>query len=172
MTYSKEVSEKLRNVAWVILDEVHYLSDRDRGSVWEEVIINVPKSIGFVCLSATISNCDEFTEWLRERRGPVDLVTTEDRPVPLTHWHLVNDAKNDSLRARELLDENGTPNNAAAEYFSDKYLTGSGSFRYDGHYDEMVYRGDYRFSTPSPYDAVTALKTHRQLPVLDRKSVV
>ena len=75
----------------VVLDEVHYLQDRFRGAVWEEVIIHAPPHIKLVCLSATVANADEFTRWVRSRRGPTELVVEEHRPVPLERWWAVWD---------------------------------------------------------------------------------
>ncbi len=78
--------EHLAEVEYVIFDEVHYMDDQERGSVWEESLIFAPHSIRFVCLSATISNVEELGAWLREIRGP-DMVVIQSsrRPVPLTH---------------------------------------------------------------------------------------
>jgi len=76
-------SESLEKVAVVVLDEVHYLQDRFRGAVWEEVIIHAPRRIQLVCLSATIANAEEFAAWVRERRGPTELILSKHRPVPL-----------------------------------------------------------------------------------------
>ncbi len=71
-------------LAWVIFDEVHYLGDADRGTVWEESIIFAPPHITFVCLSATVPNAEEFTDWLEHvRAAPVDYVLEPNRPVPL-----------------------------------------------------------------------------------------
>ena len=81
----------LEDVAVVVLDEVHYLQDRFRGAVWEEVIIHSPRHIQMVALSATVSNPGEFTDWMRERRGPTELVIEETRPVPLEPWWAVRD---------------------------------------------------------------------------------
>ncbi|MYD05071.1 MAG: DEAD/DEAH box helicase [Acidimicrobiia bacterium] len=75
----------------VILDEVHYLQDRFRGAVWEEVIIHAPPHIRLVCLSATVSNAEEFTGWLRTRRGPTELIIEDRRPVRLERWWSVWD---------------------------------------------------------------------------------
>ncbi|MDH3306278.1 MAG: DEAD/DEAH box helicase, partial [Acidimicrobiia bacterium] len=75
----------------VILDEVHYLADRARGSVWEEVIIHAPQHIQFVCLSATVANPEEFTGWIESRRGPTQLVVETNRPVPLEPMYLITD---------------------------------------------------------------------------------
>ncbi len=67
----------------VVLDEVHYLQDPYRGSVWEEVIILAPPEVVFVCLSATVSNAAEFGAWLSSVRGPTDVVVEKHRPVEL-----------------------------------------------------------------------------------------
>jgi ATP-dependent RNA helicase HelY len=84
-------SDALDGLGVVILDEVHYLQDRYRGSVWEEVIIHLPTGIQLVNLSATIANPDEFTSWIRARRGPTELVIEEHRPVPLESMYLLRD---------------------------------------------------------------------------------
>jgi ATP-dependent RNA helicase HelY len=84
-------SDALDGLGVVILDEVHYLQDRYRGSVWEEVIIHLPSEVQLVNLSATIANAEEFTAWIRARRGPTELVVEEHRPVPLESMYLVRD---------------------------------------------------------------------------------
>src|SRR5260221_210255 len=76
-------SEALRGLGYVVMDEVHYLSDRYRGAVWEEVIIHLPPSVRVVSLSATVSNTEEFGEWLVTVRGDTTIVVEEHRPVPL-----------------------------------------------------------------------------------------
>lgn len=76
-------SRTLDNLAFVVMDEVHYLADRFRGPVWEEVILGLAESVQVVALSATVSNAEEFGDWLREVRGAVDVVVSERRPVPL-----------------------------------------------------------------------------------------
>lgn len=76
-------SPTLNNLGYVVMDEVHYLADRFRGAVWEEVIIGLPESVQMVCLSATVSNAEEFGEWLGEVRGDIKIVVSEKRPVPL-----------------------------------------------------------------------------------------
>jgi ATP-dependent RNA helicase HelY len=85
----------LGDLGFVILDEVHYLQDRFRGAVWEEVIIHAPRHIQFVCLSATIANAKEFSAWIAERRGNTRLVQTWDRPVPLESMYLMSDRMRD-----------------------------------------------------------------------------
>ena len=76
-------SATLRGLGYVVLDEVHYLADRSRGAVWEEVIIHLPESVRLVALSATVSNAEEFGDWLDDLRGGVTVIVDEHRPVPL-----------------------------------------------------------------------------------------
>lgn len=76
-------SSALNDLDVVIMDEVHYLADRFRGPVWEEVIIHLPERVQIISLSATVSNAEEFGEWLTEVRGPTEVVVWEHRPVPL-----------------------------------------------------------------------------------------
>jgi ATP-dependent RNA helicase HelY len=87
MIYAR--SSTLVNLGYVVLDEVHYLADRFRGAVWEEVIIGLADSIQLVALSATVSNAEEFGEWLSEVRGEMAVVVSERRPVPLYQHVLV-----------------------------------------------------------------------------------
>ena len=76
-------SQTLDGLSYVVMDEVHYLADRFRGAVWEEVIIHLPEHVSVVALSATVSNAEEFGDWLAEVRGDTDVVVSEHRPVPL-----------------------------------------------------------------------------------------
>src|SRR5215472_5883263 len=76
-------SATLRGLGYVVLDEVHYLADRARGAVWEEVIIHLAESVRVVALSATVSNAEEFGEWLAQVRGGTEVIVDEHRPVPL-----------------------------------------------------------------------------------------
>lgn len=76
-------SSTLLNLAYVVMDEVHYLADRFRGAVWEEVIIHLPASVSVIALSATVSNAEEFGAWLATVRGDCDVIVEEHRPVPL-----------------------------------------------------------------------------------------
>ncbi|WP_129838564.1 DEAD/DEAH box helicase [Streptomyces sp. RFCAC02] len=88
-------SRALDGLAYVVMDEVHYLSDRFRGAVWEEVIIHLPESVTLVSLSATVSNAEEFGDWLDTVRGDTRVIVSEHRPVPL--WQHV-------LAGRRMLD--------------------------------------------------------------------
>ncbi|MEQ4498443.1 DEAD/DEAH box helicase [Nocardioides kribbensis] len=76
-------SRTLDGLGFVVMDEVHYLADRSRGAVWEEVIIHLPDSVTVVSLSATVSNAEEFGEWLETVRGDTTTIVEEKRPVPL-----------------------------------------------------------------------------------------
>ncbi|MEV4319834.1 DEAD/DEAH box helicase [Actinocrispum sp. NPDC049592] len=82
-------SGALKGLAYVVMDEVHYLADRFRGAVWEEVILHLPEHVRLVSLSATVSNAEEFGEWLVEVRGDTTVVVDEHRPVPLWQHMLV-----------------------------------------------------------------------------------
>lgn len=86
-----ESSSTLNNLRYVVLDEVHYLADRERGAVWEEVIIQLAASVQLVALSATVSNTEVFGAWLDTVRDGCALVLEEHRPVPLRHHYFVND---------------------------------------------------------------------------------
>jgi ATP-dependent RNA helicase HelY len=83
-----ERSDTLEGLDYVIMDEVHYLQDPYRGAVWEEILIHLPLSASVVCLSATVSNAEEFGEWLRTLRGTTRVVIEEKRPVPLEHLYM------------------------------------------------------------------------------------
>ncbi|KGN32673.1 RNA helicase [Knoellia sinensis KCTC 19936] len=82
-------STTLEGLGFVVMDEVHYLADRFRGAVWEEVIIHLPESVQVISLSATVSNAEEFGDWLAEVRGNHAVVVSEHRPVPLWQHMLV-----------------------------------------------------------------------------------
>lgn len=85
-----EVGRNLRDVAFVILDECHYMNDAERGTVWEESIIYAPRDIQLVALSATVANAEELTTWIDETHGPTALVKSDFRPVPL-RFHYFGD---------------------------------------------------------------------------------
>lgn len=83
-----EGSAAILNLSHVVMDEVHYLADRQRGAVWEEVILHLPESVSLTALSATVSNAEEFGAWLRQVRGDTEVVVEEKRPIPL-HQHVL-----------------------------------------------------------------------------------
>lgn len=76
-------SQTLETLGFVVMDEVHYLADKFRGAVWEEILIHLPEQIQVISLSATVSNAEEFGEWLNTIRGETAVVVSEIRPVPL-----------------------------------------------------------------------------------------
>ena len=86
MLYAR--SRTLLDLGYVVMDEVHYLADRSRGPVWEEVIIGLPESVSVISLSATVSNVEEFGAWLTAVRGNTVTIVEEKRPVPL-HQHVL-----------------------------------------------------------------------------------
>ncbi len=96
-----EHSITLQSLGFVILDEIHYLADKFRGAVWEEVIIHLPKSVKIIGLSATVSNVEDFSAWLESVRGKTHLVVDEHRPVPLERHVVIQE---DSETEPELLD--------------------------------------------------------------------
>ncbi|WP_151528791.1 MULTISPECIES: RNA helicase [Corynebacterium] len=82
-------SPALERLGYVVMDEIHFLADRSRGAVWEEVILNLAEWVSVIGLSATVSNSEEFGEWMRTVRGDTDVIVTDSRPVPLDQWMLV-----------------------------------------------------------------------------------
>ncbi|MCU1396834.1 MAG: superfamily helicase [Ilumatobacteraceae bacterium] len=105
-------SHALSDLALVVLDEVHFLQDTYRGPVWEEVIIHLPQTVQLVCLSATVSNATELTDWITTVRGPTTAVLEEKRPVRLENLFMVGDKTSDRLHLLPTL-VNGHPNHVA-----------------------------------------------------------
>lgn len=97
-----QVGTSLVDVEAVVLDECHYMNDRQRGTVWEESIIYCPTEVQLVALSATVANSDQLTDWLNQVHGPTDLIYSDFRPVPLSFhfgnnkgiFPLLNDSNN------------------------------------------------------------------------------
>jgi len=113
MIYSN--SHTLHDLGFVVMDEVHYLADKFRGAVWEEILIHLPESIQVASLSATVSNAEEFGDWLNEVRGKTEVIVSEVRPVPL-YQHV--------LFGNQLLDlftENGKINPEIVRLEKDSY---------------------------------------------------
>ncbi|HEY3673179.1 MAG TPA: DEAD/DEAH box helicase, partial [Acidimicrobiia bacterium] len=90
-------SPALDGLRYVVLDEVHYLQDRYRGPVWEEVIVHLPPEVTLVCLSATVSNAEEVAAWIETVRGSTAAIIEEHRPVTLEHRYLVGERGTDEL---------------------------------------------------------------------------
>lgn len=110
MIYAR--SPALRDLAVVVLDEVHFLQDTYRGPVWEEVIIHLAVSVRLVCLSATVSNAHELAEWITTVRGPTRAILEDRRPVRLDNHYLLGDRTHDRLHLLPVL-VNGRPNHDA-----------------------------------------------------------
>ena len=81
--------EGISNLGYVVMDEVHFLADRFRGAVWEEILIHLPERIQVISLSATVSNAEEFGAWLKNVRGETEVILSEIRPVPLYQHILI-----------------------------------------------------------------------------------
>jgi len=81
------VADNLQNVRYIVLDEVHYMNDEQRGTVWEESIIYCPTNIQIIALSATVANCRELTDWINTVHSKTKLVNTDFRPVPLKFFY-------------------------------------------------------------------------------------
>jgi ATP-dependent RNA helicase HelY len=106
-------SPTLAGLRYVILDEVHYLQDPYRGAVWEEVIVHAPPHVDLVCLSATVSNAEEFADWIETVRGSTAAVIEERRPVRLEQLYLVGDRSAERIHVLPTFVD-GHPNPEAA----------------------------------------------------------
>ena len=111
--------KRLENIGMVILDEVHYLGDSERGTTWEEIIIHLPKQIKLLSLSATIENKNEFLDWLVSLRGPTHLVESSTRPVPLDVELVATENKNEKIYTIKSSTNN---KNKRSFRFQNKYL--------------------------------------------------
>ena len=107
MIYAR--SPALDRLGLVVLDEVHYLQDTYRGPVWEEVIIHLPPAVKLVCLSATVSNADELTDWISTVRGRTTSIIEHKRPVVLKNMIMIGDKTQDRMHLLPIL-TNGNPN--------------------------------------------------------------
>lgn len=81
------VADNMKDVKYVVLDEVHYMNDEQRGTVWEESIIYCPTNVQIIALSATVANADELTDWINTVHSKTELVNTDFRPVPLKFYY-------------------------------------------------------------------------------------
>ncbi|MEQ3549179.1 DEAD/DEAH box helicase [Pseudonocardia nematodicida] len=100
-------NRRLDHLGYVVMDEVHYLADRFRGAVWEEVILQLPEHVAVVGLSATVSNAEEFGDWLIEVRGDTTVVVDEIRPVPLWQHMMVGNRLFDLFSQRRSAERDG-----------------------------------------------------------------
>jgi ATP-dependent RNA helicase HelY len=152
-------SRSLDRLRYVVLDEVHYLQNAYRGPVWEEVIIHTPPEVDLVCLSATVSNAEEFADWIRTVRGSTETVIEEQRPVTLHNLYLVGDRRLERpLLLPTLVD--GRPNPEAEEL--DR--TEARALRDAPRMPRGPRRG--RLYTPRRADVVEVLGERRMLPAI------
>uniref|UniRef100_A0A671P3I5 Helicase SKI2W-like n=1 Tax=Sinocyclocheilus anshuiensis TaxID=1608454 RepID=A0A671P3I5_9TELE len=101
-------SEVIRDLEWVIFDEVHYINDAERGVVWEEVLIMLPEHVSIILLSATVPNAVEFSEWIgRIKKWPIYVISTIKRPVPLEHYLYTGNSTKTQKELFLLLDSTG-----------------------------------------------------------------
>ncbi len=103
--------ERLSDVAFVIFDEIHFMDDRERGTVWEESIIFAPEHIQIIGLSATVANLTSFAAWIRKtRKAKLEVIIETNRPVPLKHLLVLNGHGIGNLKdLKRLEDETTTP---------------------------------------------------------------
>ncbi|MFE4105480.1 DEAD/DEAH box helicase [Almyronema epifaneia] len=131
-----EVGISLQGVETVVLDECHYMNDRQRGTVWEESIIYCPPDVQLVALSATIANSDQLTDWINDVHGPTELIYSNFRPVPLEFQYchpkgifpLLNEAQtklNPRLRQRrQPRAQKGQKNRKSRYHISPAFIVG------------------------------------------------
>ncbi|KAM5287211.1 superkiller complex protein 2 isoform 2-T2 [Hipposideros larvatus] len=102
-------SDVIRDLEWVIFDEVHYINDAERGVVWEEVLIMLPDHVSIILLSATVPNALEFADWIgRLKRRQIYVISTVARPVPLEHYLFTGNSPKTQGELFLLLDSRGT----------------------------------------------------------------
>jgi ATP-dependent RNA helicase HelY len=116
-------SHTIKRLKYVVMDEVHYLADKFRGAVWEEILIHLTDSVQVVSLSATVSNAEEFGEWLQTVRGETEVIVSEIRPVPLYQHVLFGN------RLLDLFDENLKLNPELSKLERDTYRQVRGNWR-------------------------------------------
>ncbi len=154
-----EGSPTLRGLRYVVLDEVHYLQDPYRGAVWEEVLIHLPPEVKVVCLSATVSNVDEFGDWLRALRGDTRVIVERNRPVEL---------RNLVMAGREiypLLGDQGRANPELTRIWA-RGMQAAASARYRGP-GRRPHRGERGSSyTPTRVEVVNSLAGRDMLPAI------
>jgi ATP-dependent RNA helicase HelY len=166
-------SRTLMGLGYVVMDEVHYLADRFRGAVWEEVIIHLPESVALISLSATVSNAEEFGEWLSTVRGSTTTIVEERRPVPLYQHVMVGRRMYDLFADRERAGTGGESkvNPELLKVARDDWRgsrTNDRRARRSGPRGRAGARGQgaSRFHLPSRVDVVDRLDTEGLLPAI------
>ncbi|MEM9518536.1 MAG: DEAD/DEAH box helicase [Actinomycetota bacterium] len=149
----------LDDLAFVIMDEVHYLEDTFRGPVWEEVILHLPAHVKMVCLSATVSNTDELAGWLESIRGETGTVVERKRPVELTNLYAVGDRRGHRLHVISTLVE-GEANREGHRFDPDLRRRGRGGG------PDRKQRDRPPWSTPNRLEVLDHLEDHDLLPVI------
>ena len=149
----------LTDLALVVLDEVHFLQDTYRGPVWEEVIIHLPAAVQLVCLSATVSNAKELTEWITTVRGTTTAVLEEKRPVTLENLFMVGDKTSGHLHLLPTL-VNDRPNQVAMR------LTEDGTQHWKGVRGRKSGQARRKLYAPSRLEVVERLEQERMLPAI------
>ena len=158
-------SRSLENLSVVILDEVHFLQDQYRGPVWEEVIIHLPLEVTLVCLSATVSNAVEVSEWLTTVRGDTRAIIETKRPVSLEHHHMAFDkATGDTVMYPTLIDNQVNPR--AKKAFTDQAKQASGSSRHGNQQKKGRQASESRFGPPNRNEVVEQLSNANMLPAI------
>jgi ATP-dependent RNA helicase HelY len=155
-------SRTLDTLGYVVMDEVHYLADRTRGAVWEEVIIHLAESVSVIALSATVSNAEEFGDWLTAVRGDTVTIVEERRPIPL-HQHVLVGRKMFPL-FEPSPDDRGVEVNKALERLAREDWQLARSMR--GHRAKGGKRPRSRNRTPSRVDVVERLDAEGLLPAI------
>jgi ATP-dependent RNA helicase HelY len=158
-------SQTLLGLGFVVMDEVHYLADRTRGAVWEEVIIGLPESVSVISLSATVSNLEEFGAWLTEVRGNTVTIIEERRPVPL-HQHVLVGRKLMPLFETSPGQEPRVSRQLERMAHEDRYLRGTKQGRGGRGYRDPAGQNRARHRTPTRADMVERLAAGNLLPAI------
>lgn len=161
-------SSTLDRLSHVVMDEIHFLSDKTRGGVWEEVILNLDESVCLVGLSATVSNSEEFGRWLSTVRGDTEVIVSEHRPVPLDQYMLV------SSKLYPLFDDSHTGAvNPALEAHIERIEGDELSRDRQSYLSGRNFRGHNKTTTPIKKfrplgrpEVITILKNHDMLPAI------
>jgi ATP-dependent RNA helicase HelY len=162
-------SDVLDGLSYVVMDEVHFLADRMRGAVWEEVILHLPEEVRLVSLSATVSNAEEFGGWIQTVRGDTTVVVDEQRPVPLWQHMMVG------KRLFDLFDysSGGGPDDAGrGSLVNPELLRHIANRREADRLLDTAPRGRGRgprprlYRTPPRYDVVSVLDHNALLPAI------
>ncbi|MFZ9165033.1 MAG: DEAD/DEAH box helicase [Ilumatobacteraceae bacterium] len=165
MIYAR--SEALAMLSVVVLDEVHFLQDAYRGPVWEEVIIHLDPTVQLVCLSATVSNATEVTEWLSTVRGKTVPIVEEKRPVELINHFVVGDAATHEIKIFETI-VNGSPNQEISKLESTSSQTDARNYRGGNRRSNRASapKKRSRLFTPNRVEVVDLLQHEDLLPAI------